>query len=377
MLWNAAKQGLPWLPQTANELASLVSIGAHMLIQSPMQMPLLAVDMFRSVGSHLTNNSNLRTFIDGQLLISAQTTSQYANALYGASALDLPRRGVAHVQGGMGRIAELLADAVRRNGGQVLYRHKASRVVMRNQKIVAVETNDGKQIPADVLICNLSPHDAATILGDSAPSSLHQLTVPDDGWGAFILYVGLDDSIVPNNFALHHQVIVREPMGEGNTVFLSLSAANDASRAPSGKRALTISTHTRLKPWWQLFEHDRVAYDARKDEYMQRLLDAAKIVLPNLRKHTHLVMPGTPITFQRFTYRSLGWVGGFPQTNLFRVRSPRVAKGMWLVGDSIFPGQSVPAVTLGGMRVANAVLHHVVDTTQKYISLASKEYAHG
>ena len=377
MLWNAAKQGIPWLPQTAHELVSLFAIGARMAMQSPTPMPMLAADMFRSVGSHLTNNANLRMFIDAQLLISAQTTTPYANALYGAAALDLPRRGVAHVHGGMGRIAELLADAVRRNGGQVLFRHKASRVVMRNQKMVAIETNDGKQIFADAVIFNLPPHDAAKILGDSAPMSLRHAAVPDDGWGAFILYLGLDNRIVPQNFPLHHQVIVREPMSEGNTAFLSSSSVNDASRAPSGKRALTISTHTRLKPWWQMYEKDRAAYDARKEEYTQRLLNAAEIVLPNLHAHMDWVMPGTPITFQRFTHRSLGWVGGFPQTNLFRVCNPRIAETMWLVGDSIFPGQSVPAVTLGGMRVANAVLHHVAHTTQKYISLASKEYAHG
>jgi len=30
--------------------------------------------------------------------------------------------------------------------------------------------------------------------------------------------------------------------------------------------------------------------------------------------------------------------------------------GLWMVGDSIFPGQSTAAVALGGMRVAAAVL---------------------
>jgi hypothetical protein len=51
-----------------------------------------------------------------------------------------------------------------------------------------------------------------------------------------------------------------------------------------------------------------------------------------------------------------GWVGGFPQTGLFRAWGPRLAPGLWLVGDSIFPGQSVPAVALGGLRVAQSLL---------------------
>lgn len=68
------------------------------------------------------------------------------------------------------------------------------------------------------------------------------------------------------------------------------------------------------------------------------------------------MLPGTPVTFQRYTGRRWGWVGGFPQTSLFGALGPRLGRGLWLVGDSIFPGQSTPAVALGGMRVARAVL---------------------
>lgn len=66
----------------------------------------------------------------------------------------------------------------------------------------------------------------------------------------------------------------------------------------------------------------------------------------------NLVLPGTPVTFQRFTQREWGWVGGFPQTSLVRTWAPKLGPGLWLVGDSIFPGQSTAAVALGGMRVA-------------------------
>jgi hypothetical protein len=49
-------------------------------------------------------------------------------------------------------------------------------------------------------------------------------------------------------------------------------------------------------------------------------------------------------------------VGGFSQTSLVRAWGPRLGRNLWLVGDSIFPGQSVPAVALGGMRAARSLL---------------------
>ena len=81
-----------------------------------------------------------------------------------------------------------------------------------------------------------------------------------------------------------------------------------------------------------------------------------------------MILPGTPVTFQRFTNRFQGWVGGFPQTNLFRAWGPRLAPKLWMVGDSIFPGQSTAAVALGGMRVARQVLAEIekIPTTSSF-----------
>jgi phytoene dehydrogenase-like protein len=150
--------------------------------------------------------------------------------------------------------------------------------------------------------------------------------------------------------------VLGEPLGEGNSVFLSLSPRWDGSRAPEGYRALTMSTHTRLDRWWDYHDRDRAAYEARKAEYLDRLFKAAELALPGLRDSANLVLPGTPVSFQRFTRRVGGWVGGYPQTSLLRAWGPRLAPGLWLVGDSVFPGQSVPAVALGGLRVARSIM---------------------
>jgi len=359
-LWDLALRLPPWPPQTAGETTRLVGDGLAWWADDLRNRlrPGLALDAVRPVAAHLRGASErLRLFVDAQLLIASQTTSRYTNALYGASALDLPRRGVAHSEGGMGAIAGMLVEAVRRNGGQVHFRQEATRIAVERGRPVAVETKKGASFAADVVIANLPPWNVARLLGEHAPRRLRSLTSrPRNVWGAFMLYVGLDGAAVPADFPLHHQVVLGEPLGNGNTVFLSLSPAWDEGRAPQGRRALTLSTHTELDPWWDLHEHDRDAYEVRKQAYAERVLVAAEVALPGLRDAVDLILPGTPVTFQRFTRRLWGWVGGFPQTSLTRAWGPRLAPGLWLVGDSIFPGQSVPAVALGGMRVARSLL---------------------
>ncbi len=208
----------------------------------------------------------------------------------------------------------------------------------------------GETFDAGVVIANLTPWNAAALLGEAATPRLRRLPAhPPATWGAFVVYAGVDGSVVPAGFPLHHQVIVRRPLGEGNTIFLSLSPEWDAKRAPAGKRALTISTHTNLEPWWELSVHDRAAYETRQSQYAARLLEVAERVLPGLRQAAELVLPGTPLTFERFTGRARGWVGGFQQTGLLQAWGPRLSPNLWLVGDSIFPGQSLAATALGGI----------------------------
>ncbi|MFC1975608.1 phytoene desaturase family protein [Chloroflexota bacterium] len=361
-LWNLALRSPSWPPQTPGEGVDLTQKGLSWLGDTPKRnIPQLAADAFRPVAAHLRNApGRLRLFVDAQLLIAAQTTSRYANALYGASALDLPRRGVVHLHGGMGAIAETLAQAVGQHGGKIHYRHEVKRIVREKGRPVAVETQHRRRTEtflADIVIANLPPWNIANLLADDAPRRLRNLPPkPRDGWGAFMVYAGVDSSVVAPDSPLHHQIVVKQPLAEGNTVFLSLSPTWDEGRAPDGQRAVTFSTHTNLDQWWQTHEEDRDAYNDLKNTYTARLLAAAEKALPGFRDAVTFSMPGTPVTFQGFTRRTWGWVGGFPQTNLFRAWGPRLGRDLWMVGDSIFPGQSTAAVALGGLRVARSVL---------------------
>jgi C-3',4' desaturase CrtD len=295
------------------------------------------------------------TFLDAQLLIAAQTVASDANALYGAVALDLYRRGVAHVEGGVGHIAETLAQAVKANGGRVLYRHTVTRIRRGKACSYVIETNRGA-FEADGVIANLTPWALARLMADEAPAALtRRVAGLTPIWGAFTTYLGVDAAAIDDPVE-HHQIVVdpSQRLGEGNSVFVSVSPAWDVTRAPAGQRAITISTHTRVADWYAL-SSDEAAFEDRKQAYAEKLIDAATIALPNLKSHVRLVMPGTPLTFERFTRRVDGMVGGFPQRSLFTAWPPRVEAKLWLVGDGVFPGQSTAAVSLGALRVASEV----------------------
>jgi C-3',4' desaturase CrtD len=360
VLWMLMLQGFPWPPQSWEELLRIFHVGWKNkgLLGKPTALPGLILDALRPLSSRLQNApARLWKFLDAQLLISAQTTTRKANALYAAAALDLPRRGVVHVHGGLGSIATALARAVETNGGRVLYRQRVEHIEANLANGYRLRTQRNHTFDADQLVFNLPPGNIAKLLGNAAPASIAaRYQPPEDAWGALTAYMGIPEALVEDQSVLHHQIVLGEPLGEGNSVFLSISPSWDRNRAPDGRRALTLSTHTMHEPWWEVFTNDSEAYESRKNAYLDRLLTAAEVVLPGVRELASPTLVGTPVTFHRFTGRLQGWVGGFPQTHLLRARGPRLGRALWMVGDSIFPGQSVAAVALGGLRVARAVL---------------------
>ncbi|MGD2050304.1 MAG: NAD(P)/FAD-dependent oxidoreductase, partial [Chloroflexota bacterium] len=352
--WDISSRPFPWPPQKAGDFITLARALRPATVRA---LPYL----FRNVGDLAPKSDPMfSAFLDGQLLISAQTTADKADALYGSAALDLPRRGVNHVQGGIGSLAQTLADWIEANGGQVLYRQQVERVEVKDGRAVAIRTQKGLRLEGEAILANVTPWALVDLLGEAAPPQLRrEVNHRQATWGAFTLYLGLDTSLLPEDLASHHQVIMDagRPLGEGNSVFISLADLGDPSRGPEGKIPATLSTHTAIAPWWQLYHEDRDAYRQRRAEYVERMVDAAVRAIPGLNQAIELCLPGTPVTFDFYTRRPRGMVGGFPQTSLFSARGPKTGiPNLWLVGDSIFPGQSTAGVTLGAMRVATDVL---------------------
>ncbi len=361
--WDVSTRPFPWPP---SDVRDLLTLG---LAVRPKTLPALP-HLTRTIGQIMPQHDPmLTTFVNANLLISAQTTADHANALYGSAALELPRRGVNHIQGGIGSLADSLVKWLERKGGSVRFRQTVDQVTVENGRVTAVKTNLTRRntksrltLPCDNLIANLTPWSLANLLGDAVPSSLQRETAARDAtWGAFMLFLGLRADKLPSDIAGHHQIIDdhTRPLGETNSIFVSMSDPADPTRAPDGMRAVNISTHTEVGQWWTLHKavDDGAAYHARRDQYVENMLALAERAIPGFRDAIELCLPATPVTYEQWTGRPQGMVGGFAQKSIFKARGPETGiKNCWLVGDSVFPGQSTAGVTLGGLRVARDVL---------------------
>jgi phytoene dehydrogenase-like protein len=167
--------------------------------------------------------------------------------------------------------------------------------------------------------------------------------------GAVLVFLGVPADEVSGQAFTHHQLMhsYARPLGDGNNMFVSVSAAGDEVSAPAGHRAVMISTHTALSSWADLDDEE---YAQHKKELSERLVGLARRVYPRLGDRAVVMDVGTPRTYQRFGFRPDGAVG-----NQFAIPHDLGGRGLWLVGDSTWPGLGTVACVLGSRIVADGV----------------------
>jgi C-3',4' desaturase CrtD len=177
--------------------------------------------------------------------------------------------------------------------------------------------------------------------------------------GAVVVFLGVPESEVEHHRFAHHQLLqdYGAPLGNGNNMFVSVSAPGDTESAPPGHRAVMISTHCELADWEGLAFDE---YAMRKAAAGERLIGFARRVYPELGRGAVVCEVATPRTYERFTKRPRGAVGGVRQclgnSNQRAVPYDVGIPGFWLAGDTTWPGLGTVACVLGSRLVAERVL---------------------
>jgi C-3',4' desaturase CrtD len=182
--------------------------------------------------------------------------------------------------------------------------------------------------------------------------------------GAIVVFLGVPEYEVQGQAFTHHQLMYdyERPMGDGNNMFVSVSAAGDLESAPAGHRAVMISTHCDLTPWEALAPDE---YQVRKREAGDWLIALSRRIYPDLGRGALVCEVATPRTYERFTHRPRGAVGGVRQTlansNQHAIPHDLGLGGYWLAGDTTWPGLG----TVAGCLASRLVSEQVVTLNQR------------
>lgn len=329
------------------------------LLRSPGYLPMLRFAgrplsaVLRSFD--LQDYEPLRIYLDALCQITVQCGVDEAEAPIALSAMDYYFRGTGHVRGGIGKLALGLTGAIEGLGGSVRFLERVKQIVPQKGGGFKIVTRRG-ELRARWVVANTLPQNLRRLVPDVTEHStwFEELERQvEAGWGACMLYRVIRSPAV-ETMAHHLELIHRpaEPFVEGNHVFCSMSAEGEGGTEP-GYRTLTVSTHVDLVV---LRAMDKAAQGARVEAVQRRMVETLDALAPGTFNTPLFATTASPRTFERFTARPGGLVGGVPRRfgfgNYRHVVPPPVIPGLHLVGDSIFPGQSTLATALGGYKLA-------------------------
>lgn len=320
-----------------------------------------------TAAQHLAKTSTrFRRFIDVQLQIFGQRESNECAYLYAAVALMLPVWGMYNIRGGASGLADTLTEAIKKSGGTVRFNAPVLRLAYDNAgRAVGVDLLSGERVEATrAIISNLTVWDTyGKLVGASrTPDSARKRIKDLSGWGAYLLYMGLDEEAAARLPADHLLTLTDWQEGQSfnpeGAQFMFGAAPEWDTRAPAGKRAVTVSTFTEAEQWFT-FHEDETEHEEQDQRTLELWWQRLHAMMPELGDGVEMIETATPRTFYSYTRRKLGMVGGVGQSlDVFGLKSlthRTEIPNLFMVGDTVFPGQGVAGVTQSALIVANEI----------------------
>lgn len=222
-----------------------------------------------------------------------------------------------------------LVSVIESRGGQVLLNHEVTNFRVTDRTVAGVEamdltTHQTHEFTGNMVICNIDPQKAAKMIGEEKFSRkvrrklnyeysasnymaycvVKDLDLRDYGFGKWNLsHTGHQD--LNEAFAqMYDRHDFSNPSFAITTPTLLTAAKGDCPADCQIVEFLTVANYDYFK---QLREGDRKAYNQKKQEILDSILDVVeKYYVPNFRKHMVFHITGSPTTNERFCWCPYG-----------------------------------------------------------------------
>jgi phytoene dehydrogenase-like protein len=280
-----------------------------------------------------------------------------------------------------------MLDVIQSHGGDVRTHARVERILVDDGKASGVRLDGGEELRAPVVVSNAGLKN--TYLGLLPEESVSQKTLKrvrryDMALPLFCVYLGLDvdlaDAMANTNYLVNPDYDVERwyaDLSDGRVpdeppLYITAASLKDPyTRAIAPKGCSNVQIMTMAPPhhsFWNVNDGPAAGekysrspdYRSVKDELMEKLIDGAGQVIPNIRDHILWKEASTPITQERYTFAAGGTSYGLEHSpKQWGQRRPGFKtelRGLFVVGADTRFAHGVVGVMLGGMGCAGAVL---------------------
>ncbi len=295
--------------------------------------------------------------------------------------------GAYYPEGGSMAMSRALEATFKKYGGEIRYKQTVNKIEIKDGRAVAVETEKGLRVEADVIVSNAnSPDTLLKFVGrQHLPADyVRGIEEAKPSISNFVLYLGLDRDLQAEGWKNHEMFVMDsydssaqyQAALDGDFARTGLSITNyniaDRGSAPEGGTVLNIFS---LADWnsdnqWgtggSLENYSQnPQYNEIKNAATEIILDRTEKLIPGLRKSIKYIEVGTPITNWRYSRNIGGAIYGSDQTveNTYgaRLNANTPIKNLFLTGAWTFGG-GMSAALLSGRDTSRIVIGHLDGT---------------
>jgi len=265
--------------------------------------------------------------------------------------------GVYHVQGGLCRISDAMAQVAREYGASIHTSQPVRRVLTKGRRAVGVELESGEKIECDDVVINADFGYAISRLFDPDQVKRYKPeTLRKKNWSCstFMMYLGLDRAYPE---AEHHTIVFardykgnlddishRKKTSEDISIYVRNSAATDPGTAPPGHSALYI-----LVPVPNNFSG--IDWSQEKVRYRERVLRilAERSPYTDIEQHIREELIVTPEDWEHKlgVYQGATFNMGHNWSQMLFMRPHNKFEEVdhcFLVGGGTHPGSGLPTI---------------------------------
>jgi phytoene dehydrogenase-like protein len=344
-VWSRSLKYLNFPPRTLDDyfhLLKKISINDF----KPLQYAFLSTK--HALKKFKVDTPEFVRFVDEQLMITAQNKSEEVNFLFGAAALCYTNYPNYYVDGGLKNLITPLIDYISAHNGTITYREPVLKIEPHHGRFKVTSKNDIYY--ADKIISGIPINNTIEIL---KKLEFNHSTIFDSQKLSSAFQMGLVFKKTKIFDCLHHQIHLDKPLPgiDSKSIFVSLSHPDDHQRTNEPDTVIaSISTH------WKDPQHSHHHIEGLEQAIIEILIDKGFFLESDL-KYFH---SSGPKSWNKWTGRSWGFVGGYPQYMKIKPwqmnKSRLYQKGIYQTGDTVYPGQGIPGVTLSGIIAAKKLI---------------------
>ncbi|HKP47083.1 MAG TPA: FAD-dependent oxidoreductase [Pyrinomonadaceae bacterium] len=256
-----------------------------------------------------------RSFLDAQLQLLTQNTSDEISYDHAALALSTAHGKMFAVEGGAASIANKLAQSIKNSGGRIRLDAPVLRLAYdASGNAIGVDLLSGERVGASkAIVSNLTLWDTyGKLIGLSRTSVPIRTTLKTlTSWGAYLLFLSLDrdkfEAMPAERLLLLDQQNSEIDLAT-NMLFWN-AGARPVAVSEGNRRAVTVHAFTEAEEWFS-FHTDAEDLEQKDQATMERCWTLLHKAMPELGDSIEIIDTMTPRDYYEQTRRKFGMVGG-------------------------------------------------------------------